>query len=106
MDPLPDRSLDMPLSTAQSPGWNLARTMMTIVVLIETAQGYSVIPLDEFDGDPSCIVCERSEERRVGKECVSTCRSRWSPENEKKNKTHERKTDIVYRPIKQNTSLS
>src|SRR3546814_20775184 len=26
----------------------------------------------------------RSEERRVGKECVSTCRSRWSPETEKK----------------------
>src|SRR3546814_478618 len=26
-------------------------------------------------------VCDlaRSEERRVGKECVSTCRSRWSP---------------------------
>src|SRR3546814_15035913 len=23
----------------------------------------------------------RSEERRVGKECVSTCRSRWSPEH-------------------------
>src|SRR3546814_20292325 len=22
---------------------------------------------------------KRSEERRVGKECVSTCRSRWSP---------------------------
>src|SRR3546814_6609494 len=27
---------------------------------------------DDFDG-------VRSEERRVGKECVSTCRSRWSP---------------------------
>src|SRR3546814_17056924 len=26
----------------------------------------------------------RSEERRVGKECVSTCRSRWSPSNYKK----------------------
>src|SRR3546814_15675935 len=26
----------------------------------------------------------RSEERRVGKECVSTCRSRWSPYNQKK----------------------
>src|SRR3546814_10491904 len=25
----------------------------------------------------------RSEERRVGKECVSTCRSRWSPYHEK-----------------------
>src|SRR3546814_3463317 len=24
-------------------------------------------------------LCNRSEERRVGKECVSTCRSRWSP---------------------------
>src|SRR3546814_12657489 len=26
-----------------------------------------------------CIITVRSEERRVGKECVSTCRSRWSP---------------------------
>src|SRR3546814_18489932 len=25
------------------------------------------------------IPVNRSEERRVGKECVSTCRSRWSP---------------------------
>src|SRR3546814_2343508 len=24
-------------------------------------------------------ILARSEERRVGKECVSTCRSRWSP---------------------------
>src|SRR3546814_21124349 len=29
----------------------------------------------------------RSEERRVGKECVSTCRSRWSPYHYKNNKT-------------------
>src|SRR3546814_16715328 len=32
-----------------------------------------------------CTQCEaegfRSEERRVGKECVSTCRSRWSPDH-------------------------
>src|SRR3546814_11687575 len=28
----------------------------------------------------------RSEERRVGKECVSTCRSRWSPFHYKTNK--------------------
>src|SRR3546814_14928227 len=25
------------------------------------------------------LLSARSEERRVGKECVSTCRSRWSP---------------------------
>src|SRR3546814_18646185 len=31
----------------------------------------------------------RSEERRVGKECVSTCRSRWSPYHEK-NKIRKR----------------
>src|SRR3546814_15959767 len=30
---------------------------------------------------------ERSEERRVGKECVSTCRSRWSPYHYKKKHT-------------------
>src|SRR3546814_18014769 len=27
---------------------------------------------------------ERSEERRVGQECVSTCRARWSPYRKKK----------------------
>src|SRR3546814_16847874 len=37
------------------------------------------------DGPGDCPLCGmapepmRSEERRVGKECVSTCRSRWSP---------------------------
>src|SRR3546814_20739339 len=29
--------------------------------------------------DPLTRPIVRSEERRVGKECVSTCRSRWSP---------------------------
>src|SRR3546814_14458232 len=34
-------------------------------------------------------VADRSEERRVGKECVSTCRSRWLPYHEKtKEHTH------------------
>src|SRR3546814_16026467 len=35
-----------------------------------------------FAGPPflSCVSDQtRSEERRVGKECVSTCSSRWSP---------------------------
>src|SRR3546814_20061386 len=31
------------------------------------------------DGEDGAWVKGRSEERRVGKECVSTCRSRWSP---------------------------
>src|SRR3546814_14455420 len=29
--------------------------------------------------NPGLLRHARSEERRVGKECVSTCRSRWSP---------------------------
>src|SRR3546814_17986889 len=33
----------------------------------------------------------RSEERRGGKEWVSTCRTRWSPEHLKKNKRNEKK---------------
>src|SRR3546814_17381739 len=31
------------------------------------------------------LTLDRSEERRVGKECVSTCRSRWSPYHYKQN---------------------
>src|SRR3546814_19805755 len=34
---------------------------------------------------------ERSEERRVGKECVRTCRTRWSPANKKKKNTQKKK---------------
>src|SRR3546814_10955497 len=38
----------------------------------------------------------RSEERRVGKECVSTCSSRWSPDHEKKkeHKQHNKQNEI------------
>src|SRR3546814_18113000 len=36
---------------------------------------------DDPDQDTDNLVYTRSEERRVGKECVSTCRSRWSPYN-------------------------
>src|SRR3546814_13274703 len=42
-----------------------------------------VHPISIFDdilGQPGL----RSEERRVGKECVSTCISRWAPYHEKK----------------------
>src|SRR3546814_12408252 len=39
--------------------------------------------IGEVDPD-SYKVKRRSEERRVGKECVSTCRSRWSPYHSKK----------------------
>src|SRR3546814_986507 len=34
---------------------------------------------DAFPSEAEFERALRSEERRVGKECVSTCRSRWSP---------------------------
>src|SRR3546814_18403422 len=39
------------------------------------ANGAIIVVPNLADAIPLC----RSEERRVGKECVSTCRSRWSP---------------------------
>src|SRR3546814_2603518 len=36
-------------------------------------------PGRNLGGSLSAWLSGRSEERRVGKECVSTCRSRWSP---------------------------
>src|SRR3546814_13271855 len=42
---------------------------------------FSGLPLDPAIAVPLTTFSEhlRSEERRVGKECVRTCRSRWSP---------------------------
>src|SRR3546814_14283687 len=37
----------------------------------------------------------RSEERRVGKECVSTCRSRWSPYHSKKKNTSRKINSLI-----------
>src|SRR3546814_18305097 len=34
-----------------------------------------------YIAEQAMVDVPRSEERRVGKECVSTCRSRWSPYN-------------------------
>src|SRR3546814_15740571 len=41
--------------------------------------GLCVHALNGAPGVFSARYAARSEERRVGKECVSTCRSRWSP---------------------------
>src|SRR3546814_8419488 len=47
----------------------------------------------------------RSDERRVGKGCVSTCRSRWSPYpstiNKKPKKIHAKSNTPTYRSIDQ-----
>src|SRR3546814_3809156 len=44
----------------------------------EPATAAAALILD-IDVGIEIVEPHRSEERRVGKECVSTCRSRWSP---------------------------
>src|SRR3546814_12422787 len=63
-------------SRNDGPGRNMLRIACIgecMIELSETAEG-------------SGAAGGRSEERRVGKEWVSTCRSRWSPSHYKKNK--------------------
>src|SRR3546814_4667889 len=56
---------------------NEAGTTLVMVTHSPYDAGFAHRTVNLFDGK---IVTEnRSEERRVGKECVSTCRSRWSP---------------------------
>src|SRR3546814_10633966 len=52
------------------------------ILLIENHAGAMPVWLAPEHAVVCCISessADRSEERRVGKECVSTCRSRWSP---------------------------
>src|SRR3546814_4272391 len=48
-----------------------------IVGMRETRGQVAQFQLGNMQMEVFCYA--RSEERRVGKECVSTCRSRWSP---------------------------
>src|SRR3546814_21167877 len=50
---------------------------------------------------PSQASTCRSEERRVGKECVSTCRSRWSPDHSKKKINQTNKKHKIHLILKQ-----
>src|SRR3546814_20115093 len=46
---------------------------------IAVGRGEIEIEFQRRSHDRFLLASFRSEERRVGKECVSTCRSRWSP---------------------------
>src|SRR3546814_17704130 len=54
-------------------------TTSITAVPIGGAAGITGVALENLDPQATSITSKRSEERRVGKECVSTCRSRWSP---------------------------
>src|SRR3546814_19483094 len=58
--------------------------------LLDLAQAHGQPLEGTCEGAMACSTCQvvldRSEERSVGKECVSTCSSRWSPYHNKKTK--------------------
>ena len=90
----------MPLVTVIIPNYNHAKYLRQRIdtVLNQTYTSFEVIILDDCSTDNSKDIIlsykdnphisnivlnsensGRSEERRVGKECLRLCRSRWSP---------------------------
>src|SRR3546814_11302026 len=68
----------IPTKAASVLGWSSRRPIshgQGFTLDLQVGSGHFAAAVDQckFEGLP------RSEERRVGKECVSTCRSRWSP---------------------------
>src|SRR3546814_3981143 len=53
--------------------------LAVLLFLVDLARNFRFTVDDDAGNTYGGGTLERSEERRVGKECVSTCRSRWSP---------------------------
>src|SRR3546814_13188000 len=61
---------------ATAGGWQ--QIFFSVIALIASAV---IVYLLRKHASDKLFCFGRSEERRVGKECVSTCRSRWSPDH-------------------------
>src|SRR3546814_11671982 len=86
-------SSDLPVLTVSLSGTAPERTLLRIARdLQDRIEGIASVLEADIIGDRDELLeividplalesynLSRSEERRVGKECVSTCRSRWSP---------------------------
>src|SRR3546814_15157581 len=64
-----------------------AREHVRADILFEQARGKSPQPEKRRMAERPIIRQARSEERRVGTECGSTCRSQWTPQHKKKQLT-------------------
>src|SRR3546814_17977241 len=108
---------EVPMARALGPGIGgflagLHREQGVVFHLRATAKGFDGSVLTLEDGTtiaadmlvvgvgvsprtPLAAAAGRSEERRVGKECVSTCRSRWSPYHSKKQRLHRKSCTLM-----------
>src|SRR3546814_16591933 len=85
----------VPIMSAPTPTLPSKLTTVVAVVLpLPDSDPEIVVPSLTLTLAPASISTS-SEERRVGTECVSTCRSRWSPYHSKKHKINKkRKVEI------------
>src|SRR3546814_13197252 len=73
------------MGTSSGPSENLVTRKTTsplFAAMVNAAAAHMVEQDDVHNGSvfhTAAVVFTRSEERRVGKECVSRCRYRWSP---------------------------
>src|SRR3546814_7386260 len=63
----------------QQPGDRVAVHRLVLGVVPPIPDPLRLVRRADSSATPVATSATRSEERRVGKECVSTCRSRWSP---------------------------
>src|SRR3546814_17572518 len=69
-----------PAAVAITERWMALLRRHAYLASVELAREKGAFPLFEAEAYlAGGSIVDRSEERRVGKECVSTCRSRWSP---------------------------
>src|SRR3546814_2053860 len=81
----------LPISLAQPAGATHRPGSATVTVEVARHRALDVVPAlahgalgvvpghRRLSTDVVPVALQRAEERRVGKECVRTCRSRWSP---------------------------
>src|SRR3546814_14845273 len=84
--PVADPQADPAAAAAQAPAADPASPPAGESLIVDPAASKPAVEripdkyqVKKEDGTLDPDASWRSEERRVGKECVSTCRSRWSP---------------------------
>ena len=48
----------MSLSLAREHAFSLANTLMTCIILFQAGDGFSAVPIAEFDGEPESVILE------------------------------------------------